>query len=260
MGRSVKKGPFVDHHLVKKVDAARAASDKRPIKTWSRRSTILPDFVGLTIAVHNGKQHVPVYISENMVGHKLGEFALTRIFKSHGMADKKLLEAAAAARAGGGGPGAPGAQTAPGAPAPGAAPAPSGSAAGGEKKEGEDMETRATLYGVRLSAQKGRLVADQIRGLSVEKALNLLAFNPKKGAHIIKKVLESAIANAEHNDGADVDELKVKTIFVEQATCLKRFQARAKGRGNRITKRTCHIFVTVGAEEKKKPSAKQAKK
>src|SRR5437879_4647840 len=163
MGRSVKKGPFVDHHLVKKVGAARAASDKRPIKTWSRRSTILPDFVGLTIAVHNGKQHVPVYISENMVGHKLGEFALTRILKSHGMADKQLLAAA-------------------------------------------------------------------------------------------------AIANAEHNDGADVDELKVKTIFVEQATSLKRFQARAKGRGNRITKRTCHIFVTVGDEEKKKPSAKQAKK
>ncbi|TMH43707.1 MAG: 30S ribosomal protein S19 [Betaproteobacteria bacterium] len=135
MGRSVKKGPFVDHHLLKKVGAARAASDKRPIKTWSRRSTILPDFVGLTIAVHNGKQHVPVYISENMVGHKLGEFALTRIFKSHGMADKKLLEAAAAARAGGahGTPGAPTAPTAPGAPAP-AAPAGAAPAAGGEKK------------------------------------------------------------------------------------------------------------------------------
>jgi small subunit ribosomal protein S19 len=133
MGRSVKKGPFVDHHLVKKIDAARAASDKRPIRTWSRRSTILPDFVGLTIAVHNGKQHVPVYISENMVGHKLGEFALTRIFKSHGMADKKLLEAAAAARSGGGGPGGPGASAAPGAPA-GAAPAAPAPAAGGEKK------------------------------------------------------------------------------------------------------------------------------
>src|SRR5436189_1888186 len=133
MGRSVKKGPFVDHHLVKKVGAARAASDKRPIKTWSRRSTILPDFVGLTIAVHNGKQHVPVYISENMVGHKLGEFALTRIFKSHGMADKKLLEAAAAARAGGA-HATPGAPTAPSAPAPGAAPAPAAPAAGGEKK------------------------------------------------------------------------------------------------------------------------------
>src|SRR5207302_6831758 len=132
MGRSVKKGPFVDHHLVKKVGAARAASDKRPIKTWSRRSTILPDFVGLTIAVHNGKQHVPVYISENMVGHKLGEFALTRIFKSHGMADKKLLEAAAAARAGGA-HGTPGAPTAPTAPAP-AASAGAAPPAGGEMK------------------------------------------------------------------------------------------------------------------------------
>jgi small subunit ribosomal protein S19 len=83
MARSIKKGPFVDDHLVKKVDAARASNDKRPIKTWSRRSTVLPDFVGLTIAVHNGKQHIPVYVSENMVGHKLGEFSLTRTFKGH---------------------------------------------------------------------------------------------------------------------------------------------------------------------------------
>ena len=120
------------------------------------------------------------------------------------------------------------------------------------------METRAILRGVRLSAQKGRLVADQIRGLPVDRALNVLSFSPKKGARIIKKVLESAIANAEHNDGADIDELKVKTIFVEQGTPLKRFQARAKGRGNRIVKRTCHIFVIVGDEEKKKASAKKA--
>ncbi len=88
MARSVKKGPFVDLHLMKKVEAARATNDKRPVKTWSRRSTVLPEFVGLTIAVHNGKQHIPVYISENMVGHKLGEFALTRTFKGHA-ADKK---------------------------------------------------------------------------------------------------------------------------------------------------------------------------
>jgi small subunit ribosomal protein S19 len=88
MARSVKKGPFIDGHLLKKVEAAQAGSDKRPIKTWSRRSTILPDFVGLTIAVHNGKQHIPVYVTENMVGHKLGEFSLTRTFKGHA-ADKK---------------------------------------------------------------------------------------------------------------------------------------------------------------------------
>lgn len=90
MARSIKKGPFVDLHLMKKVEAARASNDKRPVKTWSRRSTVLPEFVGLTIAVHNGKQHVPVYISENMVGHKLGEFSLTRTFRGHA-ADKKAV-------------------------------------------------------------------------------------------------------------------------------------------------------------------------
>ena len=83
MARSVKKGPFVDHHLMAKVDKARGGNDKRPIKTWSRRSTIVPDFIGLTIAVHNGKQHVPVYVTDQMVGHKLGEFAVTRIFRGH---------------------------------------------------------------------------------------------------------------------------------------------------------------------------------
>ena len=108
------------------------------------------------------------------------------------------------------------------------------------------METRAILRGVRLSDQKGRLVADQIRGLPVDKALSILTFSPKKGAGIIKKVLESAIANAEHNDGADIDELKVKAIYVEKGMVLKRFTARAKGRGNRIVKPTCHIFLTVG--------------
>ena len=108
------------------------------------------------------------------------------------------------------------------------------------------MQVEAKLYGVRLSAQKGRLVADQIRGLPVDKALNLLAFSPKKGAVIIKKVLESAIANAEHNDGADVDELRVKSICVDKAESLRRFTARAKGRGNVIMKQTCHIHVVVG--------------
>src|SRR5262245_29352125 len=108
------------------------------------------------------------------------------------------------------------------------------------------METNAILRGVRLSAQKGRLVADLVRGKPVEQALNILSFSPKKGAVIIKKVLESAIANAEHNDGADIDALKIRSIYVEKATSLKRSSARAKGRGNRIEKQTCHIFVTVG--------------
>src|SRR6266705_1834198 len=139
MARSIKKGPFVDHHLLAKVDKARGASDKRPIKTWSRRSTIVPDFVGLTIAVHNGRQHVPVYITES-----------------------------------------------------------------------------------------------------------ILAYTPKKGAALVRKLLESAIANAEHSDGADIDTLKVKTIFVERGMFLKRFQARAKGRGARVLKHTCNVFITVG--------------
>ena len=108
------------------------------------------------------------------------------------------------------------------------------------------METKSIVRGVRLSADKGRLVADMVRGKKVDQALNVLTFTQKKAAVIIKKVLESAIANAEHNDGADIDELKVKTIYVEQAATLKRFSARAKGRGNRISKPTCHIFVTVG--------------
>ena len=108
------------------------------------------------------------------------------------------------------------------------------------------METKAIVRGVRLSYDKGRLVADLIRGKKVDHALNILAFTQKKAAVIIKKALESAIANAEHNDGADIDELKVTSIYVEQGATLKRFSARAKGRGNRISKPTCHIFVSVG--------------
>ena len=109
------------------------------------------------------------------------------------------------------------------------------------------MSTAAVVKGVRLSAQKGRLVADQIRGMSVDKALQLLTFSPKKAAVIIKKGLESAIANAEHNDGADIDELKIRTIYIDKATSLKRMIPRAKGRGNGIEKQTCHITIIVGS-------------
>lgn len=107
------------------------------------------------------------------------------------------------------------------------------------------MEVAARLSGARLSAQKARLVADQIRGKSVEEALDILAFSKKKGAVLVKKVLESAIANAEHNEGADVDELKVSTIFVDEGFTMKRIKPRAKGRADRILKRTCHITVKV---------------
>jgi large subunit ribosomal protein L22 len=108
------------------------------------------------------------------------------------------------------------------------------------------MNTSAKLRGVRLSAQKGRLVADQIRGKPVDQALNILQFSPKKGAVILRKLLESAIANAEHNDGADIDELKVTHICVERGTFLRRFRAQSKGRGAPIMKPTCNVFITVG--------------
>jgi len=107
------------------------------------------------------------------------------------------------------------------------------------------VEVAAKLKGARMSAQKARLVADQVRGKSVDAALEILQFSTKKGADIIKKVLESAIANAEHNDGADVDELKVSTIFVDEGMTMKRIKPRAKGRADRILKRSCHITVKV---------------
>jgi large subunit ribosomal protein L22 len=111
------------------------------------------------------------------------------------------------------------------------------------------MQVSAKLFGVRLSAQKGRLIADQVRGLKVDRALNILTFAPQKAAKIMKKVLESAIANAEHNAGADVDELRVSTVYVEKGEMLRRMRARAKGRGNRIVKPTCHIYLTVADKE-----------
>ena len=121
------------------------------------------------------------------------------------------------------------------------------------------MQATAILKYVRVSAQKGRLVADQIRGLPVARALELLQFSPKKAASHLRKVLESAIANAEHNEGADVDELKVATIQVDGGPTLKRFHARAKGRGARILKRTSHITVVV-SDEKKRSKAVQKEK
>src|SRR3546814_102166 len=108
------------------------------------------------------------------------------------------------------------------------------------------MENKGIMRGVKISAKKTRLVADLIRGKSVAQALNILTFTPKKAADILKKALESAIANAEHNDGADIDELRVTTIHVDKGQSMKRFSARAKGRGNRIEKQTCHIVVKVG--------------
>ena len=121
------------------------------------------------------------------------------------------------------------------------------------------MQATAILKYVRVSAQKGRLVADQIRGMPVARALELLQFSPKKAAGHLRKVLESAIANAEHNEGADVDELKVATIQVDGGPTLRRFHARAKGRGVRILKRTSHITLVVSDEKKRSKAVKKEK-
>ena len=205
MPRSLKKGPFVDGHLMKKVDSAVANSDRRVLKTWSRRSTILPEMVGLTFAVHNGKKFVPVFVTENMVGHKLGEFSPTRTFHGHA-ADKKAKAA---------------------------------------KKEGRDMESKAIAKFQRVSPRKTRLVARNVQGLGVEEAMNLLRFTPNKPAGVLYGVVKSALANASQLGGVDVDAMVVKEIVVNEGPSWKRFMPRAQGRATKIRKRTSHITVIL---------------
>src|SRR6266446_6544571 len=200
MGRSVKKGPYVEPSLLVKITALNEKNEKKVFKTWSRRSTITPDFVGHTLAVHNGNKFIPVYITENMVGHKLGEFAATRLFRGHsakGSAQEREEAAAAAA------------------------------------------EARAIQRTVRQSARKMRLVIDQIRGQAVPQAYAILRFSKKLAAKQIHKVLKSAVANAEQralreNTALDVDQLRVKYAVVNEGPTLKRFTPAAMGRATPI--------------------------
>src|SRR4029450_6312475 len=196
MTRSIKKGAFIDAHLQKKVAALNATREKKVVKTWSRRSTVIPDMVGHTIAVHNGRKFIPVYVAENMVGHKLGEFAPTRIFKGHG--GKKAAEARAS-RA----PGAPGgARTAPRAPRPRRPP---------PRRHEQDMKATAKLRYMKGSAQKARLVIDMVRGKKVNDAVAILTHTNKVAARAILKTLRSAVANAEQKEAhLDVDQLVVR--------------------------------------------------
>ena len=170
MGRSVKKGPFTDTHLEAKVAVLTAANEKKVVRTWSRRSTILPEFVGHTIAVHNGKKFIPVYVTENMVGHKLGEFSPTRTFKGHSV--KAATEKIRSRRRG---------------------------QAGGLSYEGieDSMQAKAEARYIRISPQKARLVVDLIRGQKAGQALTTLRTTNKRIAPTVEKVLQSAIANAQ---------------------------------------------------------------
>ena len=229
----LKKGPFIDDHLRVKVEALNARNEKKVIKTWSRRSTILPEMVGHTIAVHNGRKFIPVYITEQMVGHKLGEFAPTRTFKGHAV--KAALEKAAAAAA----------------PARGASAAAAGAAPAGEGHRRwrrqltgtGQIEGMANARFVRVSPQKARLVIDLIRGQRAEDALQTLRFTKKRVAKDVEKTLRSAIANAERKaddagESLDVDALFVTRCFVNEGPRWKRMRPAPMGRGFRYQKRT----------------------
>jgi small subunit ribosomal protein S19 len=184
--RSLKKGPFVDLHLAKKVQTAAAKNDRRPIKTWSRRSMVTPEMVGLTIAVHNGRQHVPVLITENMVGHKLGEFAPTRTFKGHIRRQEGRCGA-------------------------------------------KSCSHRQTQVRAHLAAEVPPGRRRGARPAGGPRALRTLRFMPKKGAELVLKVLESAVANAENNHGADIDELKSAAHPGGCRAVLKRFRRPRQG-------------------------------
>ena len=182
MARSFWKGPFVDGYLLKKAETSRGSGRKDVIKTWSRRSTILPQFVGLTFGVYNGKKHVPVLVTEDMVGHKLGEFSPTRTFHGHGGGgDKKAKRARLMGK-------------------------------DALPRVLADHQAKAIGRLIRVSPRKLNLVAQTIRGKTAETALNELRFSPKRIAKTVKKVLQSAIANAENNHDLDVDDLVVARL------------------------------------------------
>ena len=184
MTRSVWKGPFVDMYLIKKAEAVKNSGRNDVIKTWSRRSTILPEFVGLTFGVHNGKKHIPVTVNENMVGHKFGEFSPTRTYKGHN-ADKKDFIT--------------------------------------DDKMAENLKNIATAKAksLKTSPQKANIVLKSIRGKKAENAINILSFSRKRISNEILKVLKSAIANAENNHQLDIDKLFVKEATVGKAMVLK---------------------------------------
>jgi large subunit ribosomal protein L22 len=225
MARSLKKGPYVHYKLEKKVAANVEANKKTVIKTWSRASMITPDFVGQTIAVHNGRQFVPVYVTENMVGHKLGEFSPTRSFRGHVGAKNKGKKI---------------------------------SAMGSRKKQmAETIKANkkqlafAKLNNCPTSPRKMRLVADLVRGEKVEKALNILRFSQKEASRRLEKLVLSAVANWQaKNEEADVEaaDLFIKEITVDSGTMLKRLRPAPQGRAHRIRKRSNHVTVVLGAK------------
>jgi len=223
MARSVWKGPFVDGYLLKKAEAARSSGRHEIIKMWSRRSTILPQFVGLTFGVYNGQKHIPVLVTEEMVGHKFGEFAPTRRFT---VTPRTARQSASEAR----------------------------DLAMSKRARGRSLgesEAKAVARMLRISPQKLNLVATLIRGKKVAAALADLEFSRKRIARDVRKCLESAIANAENNHDLDVDDLVVAEAHVGKALVLKRFTPRGRGRMGRIFKPFANLTIVVREVEAK---------
>ena len=210
MSRSMKKGPFVQPVLLKRVQEMNAAGEKRILKTWSRSSTIFPDFVGHTFAVHDGRKHVPVYVTEDMVGHKLGEFAPTRTYRGH--AGSKTTKKY-------------------------------------RPKGVYSMEARAYLKYARISPRKVSIVLDLIRNKPVDYAMAILKHTPKAACEPLEKLLKSAMANAENNHNMDVSRLYVAECFVCPGPILKRIRPRAQGRAFRIDKKTSHVTLVLKEKE-----------
>jgi small subunit ribosomal protein S19 len=209
MSRSVKKGPFVQPRLLGRVQDMNKRSERKVLKTWSRASVIFPDFIGHTIAVYNGKKHVPVYVTENMVGHRLGEFAPTRTYRGLGKN---------AARSGG-------------------------------LRYGSDMRVSATAKYLRGSTRKARLVTEAIKGKPVEEATAILRFMPQAAARDIARVLKSATANAENNHSRSADELYIADAIANEGPTIKRWRPRAQGRAFPIHKPMTHITIVVADRE-----------
>ncbi len=212
MARSIWKGPFVDGYLLKKAEASRASGRHEMIRIWSRRSTILPQFVGLMFGVYNGQKHIPVLVTEEMVGHKFGEFAPTRTFYGHS-SDRKAKRADMSKKA--------------------------------RERALAENEAKAVARMLRVSPQKLNLVAQLIRGKKVASALADLEFSRKRIARDVRKCLESAIANAENNHDLDVDDLIVAEAHVGKALVIKRFTPRGRGRMGRILKPFSHLTIVV---------------
>ena len=237
MSRAIWKGPFVDPSLIKKVDKMKNQTTKTPIKTWSRKSTIIPDFVGYSFLIHNGKKFIPIKISEEMVGHKLGEFSPTRTFSGHTPADKKaakklpqlhlqLLQERLNQKW------------------------------KSLKKElamaKNENIVKAINRNVRSSPRKINLLLKDIRGKKADIVIRDLSFARKRIAFDIKKTVEAAIANAENNFQYDIDNLYVKEAYVGKSIVLKRFRARAKGRASGIKKPYSNVTIILSEKINKK--------